>query len=254
LEAELAARLQAPRPLTRSRYRDAKRRVAKRLRAETETPQWEGRWSLVHGAGVLGPALSDEARGEKLARVFLTRYGVVTRDCLEREERLGDWALVYPQLQRMEMRGEVRRGYFVEGLSGVQFALPEAVEKLRAASSSADDALVVVNAADPANVFGGELGNAPRFARVPSTHCVLWRGQPVVVVEDNGERLTTIRDLPREVIERALQAYLARPNVPRQVVVKRWNGEEVWGSAGQEILEALRFYRTPTGMEWRRYG
>jgi ATP-dependent Lhr-like helicase len=252
LETDLAARLQTPRPLTRSRYRDAKRRVAQRLRTESEMPQqWQGRWSLTHRAGVLGQPLSDEERADKLTRVLLARYGVVTRECLEREEGTWHWACLYAQLLRMEMRGEVRRGYFVASLSGTQFALPEAVERLRASSASADDALIVLNAADPATLLGAELPNVPlRFARLPSTHCVLWRGQPILVAEDNGERITTVSSSEPDALRRALQAYLARPNAPRHSVVALWNGAPVLGSAGEPLLQSLDFHRTPTGMEW----
>ncbi len=248
LQAELAARLQSPRVPTRSRYRDAKRRVAKRLRAEIPQTQWQGRWSLVQRASVMGPPLTEEERADKLARVLLARYGVVTRECFEREEIAADWSLLYPQFQRMEMRGEIRRGYFVEGLSGAQFALPEAVEKLRT-SASADDALVVLNAADPANLFGGEIADAPRFARLPSTHVVLLRGQPIMIAEDNGERVTTKQDIDAQAIHRALQVYLARPNAPRHIVVKQWNGADVLGGEGESILHPLGLYRTPKGME-----
>jgi ATP-dependent Lhr-like helicase len=249
-----AARLaQTPRPLTRSRYYDAKRRVAKRLRVETPPVQWQGRWSLVHRAAVLGQ-FSDDERADRRARVLLARYGVVTRECLEREELPSEWASLYPVLQRMEMRGEVRRGYFVNGFTGAQFALPEAVEQLRAAgrgeqppTPTADESFIVLNAADPANIFGGELGNAPRFARVPSTHIVLQRGQPVLIAEDNGARITAHGD--ESALKRALQTYLARPNAPRHVAIETWNGADVWSSASESILRALGFARTPKGME-----
>ena len=255
LESDLAARLAGtPRPLTRTRYRDAKRRVAKRLRAETPPVQWQGRWSLVHRAGVLGQ-FGDDERADKLARVLLARYGVVTRECLERED-ICDWALVYPTYQRMEMRGEIRRGYFVEGLGGAQFALPDAVEQLRAAegathlaSASHLESFIVLNAADPANIFGGELGDAPRFARVPSTHVVLWRGQPVLIAEDHGERVTTMQTIAALVLERALRAYLTRPHAQKHIVVAQWNGADVLGNARELMLHDLGFSRTPKGME-----
>ena len=222
------------RALSSTRYRDAKRRVAKRLRAEPLTavlPQ--GRWSLVQRAAVLGQ-MSDEERTEKLARVYLARYGIVTRECLEREDRASDWAMLYPVFNRWEMRGEIRRGYFVEGLSGVQFAHKDAVEMLRAPMS---DALIVLNATDPANIAD--------TARVASTHAVLWRGQPIVITEDNGERIVARGDV--DMITRALQTYLERTS--RRNVVKTWNGADVRGSDGEAILQSLGFYRTPTGME-----
>lgn len=250
LEAEIRARLQSinrgPRPLTRGRYQDAKRRVVRRMANSTPKPQ-QGRWGIVRRPGILGPDLSEEERAEKLARLLLARYGIVTHECLEREDRAGDWSLLYPVWQRMEMRGDVRRGYFVAGLGGVQFALPSAVEKLRAPG---DDSLVVLNATDPANIFGGDLeGIAFRFARVPSTHIILSRGDPVLVAEDNGERIVVSPGASTELVHRALEAYLVRPGALRHTTVAQWNGEPVLGSRAEELLQALDFHRTPAGME-----
>lgn len=256
LEAELAARMRAPRRLTHVRYQAAKRRVRARLNPESEGSQWQGRWSLVQRAAVMGKPLSHDERADRLARVLLARYGVLTRESGQREEGWSDWMLVYPHLQRMEMRGEVRRGYFVKGLSGMQFALPEAVEQLRACAAAPADALVVLNATDPANVFGSELqddlpstADVPQVARVPSTHLVLWRGQPIVMAEENGHRIRTRQDADQAVLRRALQAYLARPNASHHIAVREWNGEPVLGSLGEPLLQSLGFDRTPSGME-----
>ncbi len=101
---------------------------------------WAGRWSPVHRSAVLGTPLSAEERAARLARIALARHGVVTQELLARvesravngEEQPWEWGELFGQLQRMELRGEVRRGYFIAGLSGVQYALPEAVEGLRA--------------------------------------------------------------------------------------------------------------------------
>ena len=248
LETELATRL-GPRPLTSSRYREAKQRVARRLdtRAAAAAPTNGGRWSLVHRSGVLGAARTDEDRADRLARVLLVRYGVVTRDSLEHEVGAWDWSQLYRVFQRMELRGEVRRGYFVAGMVGVQFALPEAVEKLRAAGTLGG-AVTLLNAMDPANVFGGD-SDGPRFARVPSTHVALLSGQPVAVFEDNGERITTMPDAAADVIQRAVAEYLARPFAPRRQTVTSWNGAPVLGGAGKTILGALGFRNTPGGME-----
>ncbi len=242
LESELAARLaNVPRTLSHTRYRDAKRRVAKRLRAETPmTVQTQGRWSLVHRAAVLGQ-ISDEEHAEKLARVYLARYGIVTRECLEREDRVSDWAMLYPVFNRWEMRGEIRRGYFVAGLSGVQFAHKDAVEMLRAADVGGETPplreMVVLNATDPANIAD--------VAHVASTHIVLSRGQPIVIAEDNGERIVAQGEV--DAITHAVRTYVER--IARRVVVKQWNGAEARGSEGEAILQSLGFYRTPTGME-----
>src|SRR4029078_12857822 len=131
------------------------------------------RWTLTHRAGILGAPLPDEERAEKWARLLLERYGIVTREILEREE-IPNLDAVYAEWQRMEWRGQARRGIFVAGMSGIQYALPEAVEQLRMRDSArrSDVPLsYVLNATDPANLFGGDAGNL-KFARVASTHVV----------------------------------------------------------------------------------
>ena len=285
LEVQLAERREAlglpyrpgalARP-SRSRYAEAKRRVSERLQAER---RWVGRWSLVHRPGVLGKTLPEEERAVRQARQLLARYGVVTRHSLEREEGVWAWEALYSQLQLLELRGEVRRGYFIAGLPGVQFALPEAVERLRASAAAqpgpADEELVVLNACDPANVFGSEIAAVPphptlpvdgegtgvasagvatfRFARLPSTYIVLWRGQPILLAEDSGARLSTTPGSERELLRRAVEAlltWLPRRTLPHRLTVSEWNGEPVLGSDGQPLLESLDFYRDLPGMTW----
>ena len=121
---------------TRVAMRAADQRVRLRLGADRGAV-WPGRWALVHRSGIMGPPLAADERALRQARQLLLRWGIVTRMSLEREEGSWGWGPVYRQLQRLEMRGEVRRGYFVRGLPGVQFALPEAVEALRAAGARA---------------------------------------------------------------------------------------------------------------------
>ena len=152
------------------------------------------------------------------------------------------------------MRGEVRRGYFVQGLAGAQFALPEALEDLRSAAAGRDEALLVISAADPANMLSLEytlesVAAWLRFARAPSTHVVLQSGRPVLVAEDHGARIHTAPDAPPDLLSRALRAWLARPNAERRVSVAEWNGAEVLGGAGEALLHAEGFSRAPRGME-----
>jgi ATP-dependent Lhr-like helicase len=199
-------------------------------------------------SAVLGPGLSDEARAEALAFHLLGRSGVVTRDLAGTE---GWWGLAYPALQRLELRGTVRRGYFVAGLAGLQYALPEAVEQLRETHTGADDTVVVVNASDPVFAWVGELApEGLRWARVPSTTVAWWRGQAVLLAEDNGERVVTAPDAPVDVIRRALEAYLRRPNAPHRLLITTWNGVPTLGSGIQGLLQDVGFQRTPGGLEW----
>jgi ATP-dependent Lhr-like helicase len=219
-----------------------------------------------------GSALA--ALAESQARVFLTRYGVLARECAGWEDFF-DWGSLAPQLSRMELRGEIRQGYFVAGLSGIQYALPEAVESLRAASKEGPETedLVVLNATDPANICVGEVpasaspsrAESPReeretarafsgeewlrFHRLPSTHVVWAGGRPILVAEDGGQRISTLNKADTELVQRALQAYLARPNAPRRVILTQWNGEDALGGPAETILKPIGFHRTPHGLE-----
>jgi ATP-dependent helicase Lhr and Lhr-like helicase len=138
LEAELAAMRPArpdPRVLSRERYHAARRRVAHRLQSPSKADSWPGRWRPVHRTSVLGPARSEEAKALAQVLVLFARYGVLSREAIEREDGVLEWSALAGQLARMELRGEVRRGYFVVGLSGIQYAAPDAVEALRSASN-----------------------------------------------------------------------------------------------------------------------
>jgi ATP-dependent Lhr-like helicase len=91
----------------------------------------------------------------RFARQWLRRYGVVMRELLAREPRMPPWRALLGALRTLEARGEVRGGRFVAGLVGEQFALPEAVEALRAVRRRSEGVeTVVVAAADPLNLVG----------------------------------------------------------------------------------------------------
>src|SRR5438045_9625666 len=101
----------------------------------------------------LGPARESQDVAEQIARQWLSRYGIVSRDWWKRERPAVGGREIYHELKRLEFRGEVQRGYFVAGLAGAQFALPEAVEMLRAPVSDVSDDVVVMSTSDPANVY-----------------------------------------------------------------------------------------------------
>jgi ATP-dependent Lhr-like helicase len=253
LEQELDARLGA-RPVKMTRYREAKRRTLDKIQrtiAQQGAP-WRGRWTLTARAAVRGAPLSPQERAEKWARLLLARYGIVTREVISREE-VPDLDLVYAEWQRLEWRGQARRGMFVAGMSGVQYALPDAVEQLRAGGAeSGGGSLYVLNATDPANIFGGEAGEL-KFARVPSTYLVLSDGQPVLVAQENGERLTLPPETRAEQQGAALETFFRRPGAARHTIVTEWNGAPVLKGPGEALLKELGFYRIPKGMElWQR--
>lgn len=148
-----------------------------------------GRWALLDTPGTRGPAGDEEAQAAVIAQKWLMRYGVVTRDWWRRERPPVSWRAIYRELKRLELRGEVRRGYFVEGLGGAQFALPEAVERLRATREDPDAPLVAISATDPS------YPDALPRPRGASALIITRRGKPVITVESNGRRVTMLAEL-----------------------------------------------------------
>ncbi|MGE5245733.1 MAG: DEAD/DEAH box helicase [Betaproteobacteria bacterium] len=145
-------------------------------------PSAEGRWSLVRGREGPPAHAGRDGRstiGADLTLQLLARYGVLTREAVGAESVPGGFATVYPVLKAMEEHGRVRRGYFVAGLGATQFALPGAVDLLRALREPAEDPEVAVLAAgDPANPYGATL-KWPAASR-PPTRTV---GATVVLVD-----------------------------------------------------------------------
>ena len=154
-------------------------------------PQAAGRWSLVRP--LLLPEPNPTQRATAVALQLVERYGVLTREAALGEGISGGFAGVYPMLKALEERGDVRRGYFVEGLGAAQFALPGAVDRLRSASSGDGEPPVVVLAAtDPAQPYGASLRwpeTDGRPARVAGAHVVLIGGEPAVFLERGGKSL-----------------------------------------------------------------
>jgi len=118
-----------------------------------------GRWSLfnaeIHSsASTMEQARSTDAAIESAARMLLQRYGVVFRDVVARESNIPKWSVLLRMLRRLEDRGEVRGGRFISGFGGEQFALPEAVDSLRASRHRESPDVITVAGADPMNLVG----------------------------------------------------------------------------------------------------
>jgi len=164
------------------------------------------------------------------------------------------------------MRGQVRRGYFVRGLAGVQFALPEAIEALRA--WNADDVeeaetLVLVNACDPALVYGPAVSRQAmpailaRLSRLPSNYVVLRRGEPVLAYAHGDSRWWASPELTDEALEEVvilLRRHLTREGGvcwrPCRVAIDRWNDAPVAECEAAGLLQGLGFRREPPGLVW----
>ena len=170
-------------------------------------PRATGRWSLVRD--LLEPAPSPTERLHAQAGALLQRYGVLTRESVVGEGWSGGFAGLYPVLRAMEEVGRIRRGYFVDGLGGSQFALPGAVDRLREAREP-DGAVWALAATDPANPYGAVLpwppaGPEGRMARAAGAFVVLESGELRLYLERGGRSLLT-RDEVRAEHVRALVA------------------------------------------------
>jgi ATP-dependent Lhr-like helicase len=174
-----------------------------------------GRWSLIRRADVSRPDAAEKGEQlEHVARVLLRRWGVVFWKLLQREAAwLPPWRELRRVCQRLEARGEIRGGRFVDGIVGEQFALPEAVEVLRRVRKLAPDGgLVVVSAADPLNLVGDVLPGA-KVPAVANSRIVYRDGLPIAArVAGEATLLQTLE--PND--ERAVRAAL-RQATPRVV-------------------------------------
>ncbi len=172
---------------------------------------WTGRWSLVHRLGPLGPVRSEEQKAEEIARKWLERYGIVSREVWRRERPPTPWRSIYRELKRLEFRGEARRGYFVKGLTGAQFAMPGAVELLRTFGADGSDEteapFVVLAAGDPANVYAWPIIDLERdpLSKPRGTGALLVtrRARVALSVEGRGRNVIAADWLTRDELTKA---------------------------------------------------
>lgn len=189
-----------------------------RLRATRRTqgrlPGSEGRWSLRSSRWLETP--SDTDKRAALARALLERYGVVTREAAHAEGIEGGFSAVYEVLKAMESAGRIRRGYFVAGHGGVQFALPGADEDLRGQRTPKDDGPkgLVLSAVDPASPYGAllpwpEREGSSRLARTAGAFVVLFQGALVAYLQRSGGALSTFTSEANAQRDRAAAQALA---------------------------------------------
>jgi ATP-dependent Lhr-like helicase len=145
-----------------------------------------GRWTLQPSPGQAGE-LDDEER-EEIAMVLLRRYGVVFRRLAEREANMPHWREMVRVFRRLEARGLIRGGRFVDGMWGEQYALPEAVGLLRKyRDKAAEQHLVALSAADPLNLLGVfALGH--RLSAITGNRVLYRDGEPIALLEGKEVR------------------------------------------------------------------
>jgi ATP-dependent Lhr-like helicase len=184
----------------RSRAPQRRRRAGQILGMESA-----GRWSLLEPSQEPPGSVAEGGDVELVARALLRRYGVVSRRIIERETALPPWRDLLRTYRRLEARGDIRGGRFVAGWSGEQYALPEAVESMRAVRRSArSGTLVSLSAGDPLNLVG-IVTPGERVPAIASNRVLFKDGVPVArKVGAAVEILSTVENAERWALETAL--------------------------------------------------
>jgi ATP-dependent Lhr-like helicase len=222
------------------------RRFARSRRAVASPTQ--GRWSLTSSL------FAESPDRRALAELLLERQGIVTRDGVRGEGIRGGYGAVYGELRALETLGVCRRGYFVEGLGGAQFALPGAVERLRelrAGSRDAEPDVLVLAAADPAQPYGAAVPwprrSGARAARVAGAWVVLLDGEAALFVERGGRSLVPLREPDPGWLRPALAALVAhvRAGGAKRLAVERFDGVPVVETDALGLLVEAGFLAGP---------
>jgi ATP-dependent Lhr-like helicase len=217
--------------------------------------QVQGRWSLTES--LFRAQVDPSARRRAQSELMLERYGILTREQARAEGVAGGFSAIYPELSQLETLGVARRGYFVEGLGGAQFALPGAVERLRAQGSD-EGAPLVLAAVDPAQPYGAALPwparsggsgseDSRRPARVAGAYVVLAGGEPILYLERGGRALQTLVAVEDPRIEPALAALIdhVRAGRIKRIALEKVDGELAIESPLGPALIAHGFQQGP---------
>ncbi len=239
--------LRAPRLRAVPNARSQGRRFSRRR--STAGAAVQGRWSLT--APIFAGAPGPGARLRAQAELMMERYGIVTRETVLAEGVPGGFSTLYSELGNLELLGTARRGYFVEGLGGAQFALPGAVERLRSLPEPKGEYLVLA-ATDPANPYGAslpwpKLEGGRRPGRTPGAYLLLRDGEPEVFIERGGRGLLRLREMNEGELGNAMQALadaVGAGQLPK-LPIEKLDGDPVIGSGLEEALIGAGFSRGP---------
>jgi ATP-dependent Lhr-like helicase len=239
--------LRAPRLRAVSQGERGGRRFSRRR--STAGAAVQGRWSLT--APIFAGAPGPGARLRAQAELMMERYGIVTRETVLAEGVPGGFSTLYSELGNLELLGTARRGYFVEGLGGAQFALPGAVERLRSLPEAKGTYLVLA-ATDPANPYGAslpwpKLEGGRRPGRTPGSYLLTRDGEPEVFIERGGRGLLRLRSMEEDELGGAMQALadaVTAGHLPK-LAIEKLDGEAVIGSGHEEALIGAGFSRGP---------
>ena len=241
-----------------SSFRPVRKAIRERFKREEQEPgQLRGRWQRqAAGQDYWGATpvpervrdpLQESERVRERVRLLVKRYGILFREILSHELPGLTWSRVFRELRLMELAGEIRGGYFVEGIPGLQFAGSQAVGLLHRGLPS--DRVYWLNARDPISPCGWPASltgtESPLPRRVHTNHVVFHDGRAILVSRRHGAELTVLCDPEDSLLSRAAGLFQAltgravRP-LPR-LRVERINGEAALQSRYRPALEAMGF-------------
>lgn len=216
-----------------------------------------GRFSLV--SDLVDGAIPETVRLHRRALVLLGRHGIVGRDVVQLEPYVGGYSALYRVLSALEEGGHIRRGHFVDGAGGMQFAQAGAVDRLRALERELGEQRVVcLSAVDPANAYGWLLPWPPHTSgaqqprRIPGASVILVDGEPLLYLSKGGRNLTSfvgIEDRARRDLSLQALSRVALRNRGRRLCLSQVDGKPAAESALSEALLEHGFVATYRGFE-----
>jgi ATP-dependent Lhr-like helicase len=213
----------------------------------------KGRWFLTSSFAVIGKKHPLNEQIERQARLLLQRYGILVKEFYRRETGFLPWYQLFQVLKRLEWQGEIRRGYFIEGLSGIQYALPEAVEILsRLPDKIIDNESYTISTLDPSLPFGGNIdwsickenGEKIEIKKNLGNHLTFLSEEPVLYSENYANRIWTLTLLKNKELERIFSFFknwLRLPDTMRPK--KKIEIETINDKAATDFVHADLFYK-----------
>jgi ATP-dependent Lhr-like helicase len=242
----------------------ARARPSRRRGRRAPPPASAGRWSLA--APLLTSPPEPTARAHARAVMLLERYGILSRDAMSLESLSGGFSAVYPVLRAMEDAGKIRRGHFVDGFSGAQFAFVAAVDRLRATRMQPDAPQVQVLAAcDPANPYGALLPwpepscELARPRRAAGASVALIDGDPALFLDSGAQRVWTFSpsepERREEAIVRAARALGRAAHLARRrgLRIQSVDGEPALHSPLVDVFARAGYRRGYNALELDRF-
>ncbi len=193
-----------------------------------------GRWSLL-------PPFKQTK--EALVQAVLNRYGIVSREIVQAEG--ASWGELYPSFVTLEHIGQVKRGYFIKGLSGIQYALPQALAELGTVAKQSGR-YWALSWSDPANPWSylSVCSEEPETKKPTGDYLVFADGKPLIVASGQKMRLQTLEAISPAALEKGMQVLVSALDPvyqDKKLIISNFNGEPVPLSPAKEVLAALGF-------------